>query len=112
MSDWIQAWFPETAPATWGARAIFTDGFVDVLHDRQNAVGEKPAIDRLLSVLNGGLLADFKRHAERLRHWGELESSSREVYVMHEGDVILTASTNASYGYLYIVAFLSPKEEN
>lgn len=115
---------PENATAVWGARMI-ARGYepVDMLSDRQDADG--PEIDALLSRLNAGLIRQAKAHIDELRTsvWYDTEGEGHyigrdimrgdqdEAFVLHDEDgLIVVANTQASYGYVYVVAFLTPKE--
>lgn len=109
---WLRDWFPDEAPAAWGARAIFTHGAVDILHDRQDVHGEQPAVTALIARLNAGLLVECRQAAEQLQADWELQANSHDVWVLHQDDeVVVVVSTSASHGYLYIVAFTPPSSQ-
>jgi len=73
---------PLGATAAWGARAILRHGSADLLHDRQ---------------------------IKRLSNSGLMRSEEANEFVLYEdGDVAIVGNTNASHGYLYLVAFLKP----
>lgn len=100
---------PPTLAAMWSARAIYNVQpafYVDVLHDRQWMCGEnqsqdaKDLCDWLNSVGIRGLQSVCKRT-------GLTQNESRIVEFSSKG-FIIQATPNASYGYLYIVAYRIP----
>ncbi len=113
----------ESPELYWGARAIFErghfegryglrgkekwiPGYIDLVHDRQSFVGQDhPRKEEFMKWLNEvALLA--------LRKWAEpVGSNSRDVFTYGNGVFVLKASPNASYGYLYIGAWLKPQKE-
>jgi hypothetical protein len=97
---------PEGKTVAWGARAIFGgDYFIDLLWDRQDALGEGPELDRLFAWLNGEDGALRKARESKARYY--LRPNERTEVVLYEDEVgIIKANTNASYGYLYMVAYL------
>ena len=95
---WDQA--PEKGPA-WGARAIFSDGYVDLLHDRQ----DRREMDKEFAGRINRLLPEAKKQAKSLMYTS-LAPSAREVVTLAEGEgIVIKASTRASYGYLYLIAY-------
>lgn len=94
---------PKGTEVAWGARAIYDarDKFLDLVHDRQDAIGgneERAALSKWLN--NEGLprLRTLLLHAEL----GGGEDITLEV---HEGGYELHANPRASYGYLYLGAW-------
>lgn len=96
---------PTTAKAAWGARLIFP---ADLLHDRQGFYNwDTPEGQRLADWLNktGALkkaLTQAKRAAGRFLH----SDDSDLVILYRDGIGIIVANPNASYGYLYVAAWL------
>lgn len=94
--------------AAWGARLMYDEvkaGGAGVVYNRQGAWGSKedlegkvfPAVERFAKVLT--YLA---------KHSYTMKSDSVDRWVWHDPleDVIIVASPQASYGYLYITAAL------
>lgn len=92
------------APALWGARMIKQDGCEpEVLWDRQAFAADTVELrDALKDKLNGGALPKFQRWA-RTRFWEQDE----KVEVVAFDGVEFSATTNASYGYLYVTAAIA-----
>lgn len=95
--------------AVWGARCIL-DGrgktlHLDVLPDRQDMKGDTLAREQLKAALNEGSLEAFQAAVESERVWFE---QSRDVQRFTHGGVEFSASTMASYGYLYVTARMVP----
>jgi hypothetical protein len=92
---------PEEAVAAWGARAIY-NGQVDLVWDRQDLKADDDELkEKLKRKLNGGALAAFMNWAED-RFFGHHD----DVQSFTNRGVRFWASTNASYGYLYVTATL------
>ena len=90
-----------TATAMWGARAIYSDRYrtVDLLCDRQSVIADTEAQrNEFCALLNAGALREFCRFAK-----GRFNNSDVVETVTLRG-VTFFASTNRSYGYLYITA--------
>jgi len=93
--------------AAWGARAIFEDGTVYFLPDRQDSLGEYDAreilgewvIKEALDKLNN----EIKSH-----HWN---GSTEETFRYESHNCTLYASPRKSYGYMYLTAVLEGKKE-
>jgi hypothetical protein len=101
----------EPYPAAWGARTIldgrnYTPPHVDLVWDRQDCVGEQADKDRLLAHLNEHL--QFGKDFDWLVYEKGVRGGPQdERHVLLDDDVVLVvASTQASYGYLYITAVL------
>ena len=100
----------------WGARAILNEAhyegfglkmkriaaYIDLLQDRQSFVGqEDPKKQEFVDWIN-------KRALPSCRKWADdkwVMGDSREVFTFEEGEYVLKASPNASYGYMYIGAW-------
>lgn len=112
---WAGAVVPEGAPATWGARVIVTqDGHVDFVADRMGGAGPEKQGRDLLFLLNtrmppsemGAILRDLLRE-------GWMETRAREDFILYmDDDLIVHANTNASAGYCYVTAWLTPVDED
>jgi hypothetical protein len=105
--------------AAWGARLIYAEvmaGGTGVVWDRTDMTGSQADKDKLLAVLNGGAM---KLAMDRLRKDAEvglMDSRTEEAFVPyndgnHDGRVMIVASPQRSYGYLYVTAVLKNKEE-
>lgn len=107
------AGLPAGVTTAWGARAIITQqGDVDLLPDRQSVIGEPEAVDALLRALNGGILATCTGLASRMLRDGVMSTRrAREFLLYADEAVTVKANTNASHGYLYVVAYPSPSGE-
>ena len=102
----------------WGARAILVPAhyergglkprriaaYIDLLADRQSFVDQgHPEKKQFVDWIN-------KKGLPACRKWaGDIDQSSREVFTFEEGEYVLKASPNASYGYLYIGCWLKSK---
>jgi hypothetical protein len=90
-----------------GWRAILSHGSVDILHDRCHFTGEESATKALVDLVN-------KSGAwKRMIKWAKGQSgNSRDIFEEVIGNmptIVLKASPQASYGYLYIgLAVLEP----
>jgi hypothetical protein len=102
---------PEEATIAWGARAIYkyhpsaAEIMIDLLHDRQSTIGEQTELCALLDWVNETALPALKRELSRRAVTGEC---SETVRVVSSKGFAIDASPNASYGYLYIVAYVQP----
>lgn len=100
---------PEGVKAAWGARWIIRNGAVDMVYDRQGAVGDQEERAALVAKLNGGILERAFRRADNMLTSGELRPTERqEVVLAHEDGVKVLANPNGSHGYLYVCAFFDP----
>lgn len=99
---------PEEVTACWGARWIFPN---DQLHDRQSIYGHDTTLGKkLVAWLNGGNLGVARDTAKAMAAKRELLQSGNQTIVLFEDEVgIIKANPNASYGYVYVCAYL--KEE-
>ena len=100
---------PPTLAAMWSARAIYSvkpEPFVDILHDRQWMCGDNQSqeAEDLCNWLNS---AGIKGLQALCKSTGLTQNESRVVEYSSKGYVI-QATPNASYGYLYIVAYRLP----
>ena len=99
---------PVSAPAAWGARAIYRygDAEFDIVHDRQAGSGDPADLRRLIAKLNDGLLEEARTAVDRavMR-----DDEQRQVELVRKNGVVIVGDTLASGGYLYLAAWL---EEN
>ena len=98
----------------WGARAIYQGTIIDLLADRQSAVGSDEERAELELWLNGtrrGKTPAVKGALVELRERVKVERpSTREaaVLVVERGGFRLEASPQRSYGYMYLGAWKVP----
>jgi hypothetical protein len=99
---------PAGRTVAWGARLIVTQaGDVDLIHDRQDAIGAEEPLDRLLAHLNG-LDTGLRQLIAALLRSGDMQTRVAQELVVHQDDVIvIKANTNASAGYCYVVAYFA-----
>jgi hypothetical protein len=84
----------------WGRRTEWVPAFIDLVHDRQTAVGhDHPKMFEFVDWVNSKALPACRKWAE------VIDGGSREVFTFEEGEYVLKASPNASYGYMYIGAW-------
>lgn len=102
------------APALWGARCILEQWRdsrgrektnVDIVWDRQGALGEEPHLSELLRRLNErAAIQSFRQWAAHEYRFGGGETTYEVVF---EG-VRFHSNTCDSGGYLYVLAHLEP----
>lgn len=86
----------------WGARAIFKNGIIDLLPDRQSCECQYSLDPQpLLDWLNQKALPELKQRKD----FKNLHGDSREVLEVKERGFTLQVCPNASYGYLYMGAW-------
>ena len=87
----------------WGARAIITQGYVDIPWDRKNFDGDKdsPELDDFFSWINNVAMPKVEGCVET-RKWGYGIKLS---FNSEDGRFHLEADTKESGGYLYIGAW-------
>ncbi len=100
---------PPGLVAMWSARAIYTvkpEPFIDILPDRQYMYGENKGEEakHLCEWLNSEGIRNLHAKCKEL---DVCPSESRVVEFRSKGFVI-KGNPNASYGYLYIVAYRLP----
>jgi hypothetical protein len=98
---------PDHAKAAWGCRAIWDgSGLPDVVYDRQDADGDQATKQALLTHLNDKVKV---RWAERVRDEASMLGLSpwqaQEATVYEDEWIVVKANSNASHGYLYVVAY-------
>lgn len=98
---------PESATAAWGARAITSDGSFSWPFNRQSSFGPEKELTVLARLLNERANVDAQNRARDLFLSGEISESACCEVVLYEDDLLkVVGNTNASYGYLYLCAFL------
>jgi len=107
--------WPEGTTAVWGARAIQAEReylpYMDFLYDRQSTDGEKEPVGKLLSLLNGGALAQAQEVYSDLVAIGEIDRAEANQVTLYEDDEVkFVANTRGSYGYVYVAAWLKGGE--
>ena len=93
----------ETTIRQWNARAIYQNRSIDVLHDRQTFVEQTfdgPDGESFKNWINMRALPWLRAEVVRL----DLSTSDPQELVLSEFKYEVRASTNGSYGYLYITA--------
>ncbi len=99
---------PAGSPAVWGARAIDDRDTFGTLRDRQGIVGDPGAVAALIDLLNNhGALAHAQKVWAVLKRQGEVQrDEGRRVVLIDHPVLRIEADTNASHGYVYVVAYL------
>jgi len=101
----------ETAPATWGARAIDGGTTFDLVHDRQSMSGDPEHIRAMAVVLNDlGVLNKARERWDALKASGEVRGSKPGLVTLYEDWVVkVEANTNGSHGHVYLRAYFKPE---
>ncbi len=88
----------------WGARAIYTNGYIDLLPDRQRACEDDvPGKDEFFDWLNDEGLAEFQGVIDDCKPCQS--STSVFTYESDDGKYAVEGSPQGSHGYMYIVAW-------
>jgi hypothetical protein len=96
---------PDTAIAAWGARAIISaDGYVDIVGDRTDLVGDGARLLKALEAFPPKALRDTVR--AKILASEILTREAADVTLFADGPLTVVANSNASAGYLYIAAYL------
>jgi cytoskeleton bundling-enhancing protein CbeA-like protein len=95
---------PPGVLAAWGARAIYQPPNVDILWDRQGYAGQAGELKKLQKWLEGHGLPALRKALKKDRLY---TNESREVRIVRTKYTIV-ANPRASYGYLYLGAWLNP----
>lgn len=85
-----------------GARTIFEHGDVSFIPDRCSHQGEDNAINRLSIWTVKKAMPELRKHIKR-HGW---KQDTREIFTFRDGQFLMEASPNASYGYLYISTYI------
>jgi hypothetical protein len=99
---------PAGRSVAWGARLIVDQaGHVDLVPDRQSAIGPGEPLERLLRHLNR-MSPGLQQLISDLLRSGAMHTRRAEELVVHQDDVVvIKANTNASAGYCYVVAYFT-----
>lgn len=99
---------PKEASLAWGARVIYRDGYIDIVHDRQGFIGpDKKAIKAFAQEVNDALVFAKKRVLD----WYQtdkykLDPGFSEEHILFDSETLrIVGNTNASHGYLYLAAW-------
>lgn len=92
--------------AVYGARTIFQNGSIEFLHDRQQFLGSEAAKSVLCKWINSKALPELKKYI-REKGW---TTATEEVFSFEKGAFAMDASPRASYGYIYLTAYLKGLE--
>jgi hypothetical protein len=98
---------PGGVQTAWGARWIIdSDGRVDQVWDRTDAIGPDDRHHELLDYLNDHVGDAPQQKARQLLERGELRWSDEHRVTLYEDDVVtVVANPRRSYGYLYVGAW-------
>jgi hypothetical protein len=92
----------------WSARAIYGDGQIDLLWDRQAVEGDaSPDERKALAAWLDEKALPYLRHMFKTGEDVPYSSECREITVKGDG-FTLRADPRASYGYLYLSATVDP----
>jgi hypothetical protein len=102
---------PRGLKVMWSARAIYTvkpEPFIDILPDRQYMFGENESREgqELCSWLNTVGIKGLQKQCNELN----VSPNERREVAFRSGGFVIKGNPNASYGYLYIVAYPLPGE--
>lgn len=100
----MQDVIPDESVAAWGARTILRQGSVDVVWDRQqlDAPDEKN-FKAFTKWIDKKGLPWLRKEAKNI--WG----NSSDTHAFDDGPFHLRANAQASYGYLYVAAWMDPQ---
>jgi hypothetical protein len=98
------AGLPERFRAAWGARAILgLCNSVDLVHNRQDTLGPEDQVSYLLDQLNGSVNKEWTANVADL----DIRADRAEEFTVYDKDgLVVKVNALASYGYLYVVAYL------
>lgn len=114
MTAPILAWGlqpPEGVKVAWGTRTIYRYDSdpkrigIDILWDRQDRRGLKEELEPLLAWVDSTGMTALRQELARSEVVGD---SPLRAVVRSDKGFVIEASPNASYGYLYIVAYVKP----
>jgi hypothetical protein len=89
----------------WGARGIIERGSVSLLYDRQSWKGEQEDRKEFSKFLNSGPLPKAIERVEELLKTHDMRGDKSKLFTLYEDDQCrIVGNTNASYGYLYMLA--------
>lgn len=97
---------PKGASPAWGARAILKDGKMDLLWDRQTMTGNTVDRQEFSREMNKRILLSVHEKVEELHKSGVLRGNEDKLHILFDDETTkVVANTNASYGYLYLLAW-------
>ena len=98
---------PEGVETAWGARAIFGRDYMDLLPDRQDAIGTEENRKRLADLLNGGVLQEMQKNYAGFVESRAIVKYDPDEVVLYEDDMCMAwGNSNGSHGYFYVTAWL------
>lgn len=94
--------------AAWGARLIVTQqGDVDLVPDRQDVAGDPQLMGRTKAWLDHGALSTTLANIADGLRCGNINTREERGHWLYEDDRgIALGNTNASAGYMYVIAWL------
>jgi hypothetical protein len=93
--------------AVWGARAILTGGYVDLLGNRMEMLGDETLRRELVDWLDTVAIKGLRENVQRWWDAGQLDGrTTTKLIGYHDDTGTIFVTPNGSHGYLYIVAFL------
>lgn len=100
---------PDDVTTAWGCRAVLTAAnSVDIVWDRTSEVGHPGDLNRLVECLDSVAQTWLDKASELLTLGRMSPRDSREHVLFDDGFLVVKANTNASSGYLYVCAYLTP----
>lgn len=101
--EWGLRPFPQVdVIAAYGARTIFENGEIDIVHDRQSLLGGASQKKILWEWVHKIALPKLREHIKN-NGW---TSSSNETFTYENWRFKFEASPRRSYGYIYFTAYL------
>lgn len=98
---------PEGVASAWGARAIFKEGKIELLADRTSRLGD---VKQLMPQIQQAF-KDVEKTAMTLYRTGRIDQTTEQTVVFYDQDgLVIEGNPRASFGYLYMRAYLKPKE--
>jgi hypothetical protein len=100
---------PEGTEHAWGARFIVSqDGHVDLPHDRQDVISPDPDAKRVFleDLMAAVTMNDLMDRIKSYLEIGVIHTREAGRHILWDEDgITIIGDTNASAGYLYVVAF-------
>lgn len=106
--EWgYNAGIPDVETIAWGGRAILRGESIDIVYGSLHGSGE--ALLNFRAILDGGLLQMAIAEARRLVRSGQMRGDeAREFVLAMDQGILVLGNTNASHGYLYLLAYVIP----
>lgn len=100
---------PDGVLIAWGCRAVITsDNQIDIVWDRTSVAGPDGDVNLLLECLDA-IGSRWQDKASQLLATGQMSTRDSCEHVLYDdGFLVVKANTNASSGYLYACAYLTP----